>query len=61
MIWIDADLRIVEIKTDVPPCTQAQCPVYTPAQSGLYVLEVPAGFAAESGWTSGDEITIGKP
>lgn len=45
MLWLDRNKRIVDIKANVPACTVDPCPVYTPSQVALYVLELPAGDA----------------
>jgi uncharacterized membrane protein (UPF0127 family) len=54
IIWLDRDKRVVHIASDVPSCSNAPCPVYTPSVSALYVLEVPAGDAARHGIQPGD-------
>lgn len=46
MIWLDNDLRVVDIKSFVPVCRSYDCPSYTPVSQARYVLEVNAGFTA---------------
>lgn len=59
MIWLDHDGRVVDVQTAVP-CTSDPCPVYTPAHSGLYVLELNAGSAHAIGLITGSMMTIYK-
>jgi uncharacterized membrane protein (UPF0127 family) len=47
MIWIDDQMRIVHIKTDVPPCKADPCPSYPPGVPAKYVLEVAAGVSKQ--------------
>jgi YVTN family beta-propeller protein len=50
MIFVDKDLRIVDIKEDVQPCLQEDiCPSYPSKQPAKYVLEVNAGFVQQNG------------
>ena len=44
IIWLDKDLRVVYIKSFVPPCKSYDCPSYNPEVKARYVLEVNAGF-----------------
>ncbi|MBU0502819.1 MAG: DUF192 domain-containing protein [Candidatus Omnitrophota bacterium] len=44
IIWINQDKIIVDIRKNVPPCSQYECPSYTPQVNAKYVLEVNAGF-----------------
>ncbi len=44
MIWIDHDSKVVDIQT-AQPCKEDPCSSYTPAGSGLYVLELNAGIS----------------
>ena len=56
MIWLDESRRVVYIKHNAPPCVQKSCtdhpgqqqemepcPVYTPDQEAMYVLEINGG------------------
>ena len=56
IIWISKDKRVVHIETNVPPCQQAPCAVYTPSAKASYVLEVSAGDAVQKGIKSGDQV-----
>lgn len=54
IIWLDYAHRIVFIAPEVPPCRHEPCPVYTPHEEALYVLEVNAGLAQKKEWKRGD-------
>ncbi len=56
MIWINYSHRIVDIRTQVPPCQADPCPVYAPSQNALYVLEINAGVSETMGLKIGDEL-----
>jgi uncharacterized membrane protein (UPF0127 family) len=58
MIWINEGHTIVDIKTDVPPCTQEPCPIYVPSGKARYVLEVNANFAKTHELKVGDQVVI---
>lgn len=53
MIWMDYSHKVVYIASHVPPCKSDPCPVYTPTQKALYVLEINAGFAEKFGIKEG--------
>jgi len=54
MIFIDEELRIVDIKENIQPCLEENCPIYPSNQPARYVLEVNAGFVEKN------EIKIGE-
>ncbi|HEX6283102.1 MAG TPA: DUF192 domain-containing protein [Nitrososphaera sp.] len=56
MIFVDGSSKIVEIKENVPPCAQDECPTYPSREPAQYVLEVNAGFAQEKGVKVGDRL-----
>jgi YVTN family beta-propeller protein len=59
MIFVDKDLRIVDIKEDVQPCLQEDiCPSYPSKQPAKYVLEVNAGFVHQNGIRVGDTLYL---
>lgn len=47
-MFIDEKLRIIDIKENVSPCKENQCPSYPSKQPAKYVLEVNAGFALKN-------------
>jgi len=60
MIFVDKDLRIVDIKEDVQPCPLQEdiCPSYPSKQPAKYVLEVNAGFIQQNGIRVGDILNL---
>ncbi|GBE19238.1 hypothetical protein BMS3Abin16_01853 [archaeon BMS3Abin16] len=54
IVWLDSNLRVVDITRGVQPCSSDPCRVYLPSASVRYVLEVSAGFAADRGVGIGD-------
>ncbi|HTX86865.1 MAG TPA: DUF192 domain-containing protein [Candidatus Nanoarchaeia archaeon] len=58
MIFISADDKIVDIKSNFQPCTADPCPVYQSAAPAKYVLEVKAGIIRKKGIAIGDKLTI---
>jgi len=57
IIWIDANNKIVDIKTDVPPCGES-CESLKPRLPASYVLETAAGFTRANGISIGDAVSI---
>ena len=60
MIFVDKDLRIVDIKEDVQPCPLQEdiCASYPSKQPAKYVLEVNAGFVQQNGIRVGDILYL---
>jgi YVTN family beta-propeller protein len=59
MIFVDSNLKIVDIKENVPPCAQGdECPLYPSKERAQYVLEVNAGFVQENGIKIGDQFAV---
>jgi YVTN family beta-propeller protein len=56
MIFVDSSSKIIDIKENVPPCEQEECPNYTSIEPAQYVLEVNAGFVQEKGIKIGDRL-----
>jgi YVTN family beta-propeller protein len=56
MIFVDSSSRIIDIKENVPPCDQEECPSYPSREPAQYVLEVNAGFVQENGVRVGDRL-----
>jgi uncharacterized membrane protein (UPF0127 family) len=57
IIWIDKDLKIIDIAEDAQPC-KFNCPIYKPDSKALYVLEVNSGFVSKNKLQTGDSIRI---
>jgi hypothetical protein len=58
IIWFNANRQGVFIEQDLPPCTPAACPVYTPPVNAMYALEVNAGFVRMNGVKLGDSFSF---
>lgn len=56
MIFVDSSSKIIDIKENVPPCKQEECPTYPSKEPAQYVLEVNAGFVQEKGVKIGDRL-----
>src|ERR687895_1677392 len=56
MIFVDSSSKIIDIKENVPPCEQEECPTYPSVEPAQYVLEVNAGFVQEKGIKVGDRL-----
>ena len=59
MIFVNGSSKIIEIKENVPPCAQDECPTYPSKEPAQYVLEVNAGFVQEKGIKVGDRLVAG--
>lgn len=49
IIWLDKNLKIVEIKENCEPCKTFFCPAIIPKKSAKYVLEINAGLCKKLG------------
>jgi len=58
IIFIDNDLKIVDIKHDVQPCEEDPCPNYTSKSPAIYVLEVNGGYSDLNDIKIGDTIGL---
>jgi hypothetical protein len=57
IIWINADKQVVHIEHSLPPCPNiVDCPVHTPDQQAMYVLETTAGFSQRHNVTDGAQV-----
>jgi uncharacterized membrane protein (UPF0127 family) len=56
MVFFDSSSKIIDIKENVPPCKQEECPTYPSREPAQYVLEVNAGFVQEKGIKLGDRL-----
>jgi YVTN family beta-propeller protein len=62
MIFADSSSKIVDIKENVPPCAQDECPSYPSKEPAQYVLEVNSGFVQDRGIKIGDQlISVYRP
>jgi uncharacterized membrane protein (UPF0127 family) len=53
IIWFNSTKQVVFIEQNLPPCTPAGCPVFSPPVNSRYVLEVNAGFVIANGVSLG--------
>lgn len=53
VVWLSGDGKVVEVRTDLPPCKLDPCPKYEPRQLARAALLVNAGFTAAHGVTPG--------
>ena len=58
IIWIDSNYEVVYIGENVQPCREEPCPLTTPNDFALYVLEVNAGIVERIGLGVGDKIAF---
>lgn len=56
MVFIDKDLKIVDIIENAQPCKTNNCPSHVSNQPAKYVLEVNAGYVKENKISVGDTI-----
>ena len=58
MIFINNELKIVDIQENAKPCLEMPCPTYSSIEPAKYVLEVNAGFVQKNIIKIGDKILI---
>ncbi len=58
IMYFDAELKMVSISADTPPCRVSRCPSYPSTGPAMYVLELNAGKASELGVGPGDQLII---
>lgn len=59
LVYIDANGTIAQIYPRVPPCQAMPCEVYQASRPLRFVLELPAGTAAEQGLAVGQRVPLG--
>jgi hypothetical protein len=57
MIFIDSDLKVVEVKANIQPCKEDPCPQYKSVPA-MYVLEINGGLAEKNGIKAGSFVTL---
>lgn len=57
ILWISANGTVVSVQS-APPCVADPCPVFEPAAPALYVVEAPAGYAANHSIGPGTAVSI---
>jgi uncharacterized membrane protein (UPF0127 family) len=58
ILYFDADLRLVSVSADTPPCRTARCPSYPSEGPAQYVLELNAGQGEALGLKTGDHLIL---
>jgi uncharacterized membrane protein (UPF0127 family) len=58
IVFITADMHVLEIYRSVPPCASDPCVSYTSSAPIKYALEVNAGFSERNGIASGNTVLI---
>jgi len=58
IIFLDEDMRVVDIKHGFEPCMDEPCESYTARSSAKYVLEVNSGLAEKYGIKEGDRAVL---
>jgi uncharacterized protein len=58
IIWLDKDLKVVQIRSNVAPCQSNECPSYNPQIKAKYVLEVNAGFCLKFQIKTGEKAYL---
>lgn len=61
IIWLDRNLKIVDIKANCEPCKTFFCRSIIPQKSAKYVLEINGGLCKELGIKVGSEAKIINP
>jgi uncharacterized membrane protein (UPF0127 family) len=58
IMYFDADLALVSMSENTPPCRTRACPAYPSEGPAQYVLELNGGKAAELGVVPGDRLVL---
>ncbi len=58
MVFLDENMTVVEIKTNVPPCTADPCETYPSEKPATYVVELNAGVSEKKNITVGAKADL---
>lgn len=58
IMYFSADLKLVSMSRNTPPCRTETCPAYPSKGPARYVLELNAGKAEELGLVEGDVMVL---
>lgn len=56
IVWLNRNKEVVFIKENAKPCILEDCPVWSPDEKAIYVLEVNAGVVEDLGLEAGDKL-----
>ncbi len=60
IIYLNAELEVVDIIKNAKPCRSQRCPSYPSARPAQYVLELNGGMSDRLGLNTGDTINVGN-
>lgn len=58
IIWLDGEMRVVDVARAVPPCSRRPCPSYLPKSEALYVVELGPHQAEALGLVEGAALFV---
>src|SRR5512132_2674090 len=58
ILWLDEAHKVVHLAENVPPCTKADCDVYSPLQKAAFVIEMNARQARKEKATIGTMVSF---
>ena len=58
IFYFDAELKLVSVSENTPPCRIQNCPSYPSEGPARYVLELSAGMAKQLGVQAGDSLEL---
>jgi len=58
ILYFDSDGQLIELFTNVPPCTTPECPIYASKTAVKYILEINAGSAQRLGLQPGAKLDL---
>ncbi|MEM0148032.1 MAG: DUF192 domain-containing protein [Candidatus Micrarchaeaceae archaeon] len=44
VLWIDSNMKIIDIQENLPPCKGINCKIYKPCKPSKYIIELEAGY-----------------
>lgn len=58
ILFLDKNLTIMQIFTNIPPCQQAPCPAYSPEKPYYFAIELPGGAVKKHGITTQTPVSL---
>ena len=59
LLFVDEQGQLLQVFSEVPPCTEPPCAIYRAQQPLRFVIEVPAGTAGQLNLQPGDRLDLG--